>query len=120
MVSYIEEHCLVFDNEEENKLEYTTIHMVSCDLTRAQVCTQSGKSETGAILKVEDKNRARRLKHLSLFHAVSDLVFCFQNFFRLVDELLCELVAEMGITREQFKAACESSANNATHSRIVQ
>lgn len=43
-----------------------------------------------------------------------------QNFFRLVDELLCELVAEMGITREQFKAACESSASNATHSRIVQ
>lgn len=29
MVSYIEEHCLIFDNEEENKLEYTTIHMVS-------------------------------------------------------------------------------------------
>jgi len=28
-VSYIEEHCLIFDNEEENKLEYTTIHMVS-------------------------------------------------------------------------------------------
>mmetsp|Transcript_31392 Transcript_31392/g.41581 ORF Transcript_31392/g.41581 Transcript_31392/m.41581 type:complete len:103 (-) Transcript_31392:1370-1678(-) len=69
VVSYIEEHCLVFDNEEENKLEYTTIHM---------------------------------------------------NFFRLVDELLCELVAEMGITREQFKAACESSASNATHNRIVQ
>ena len=45
---------------------------------------------------------------------------CFQNFFRLVDELLCELVAEMGITREQFKAACESSAGNATHTRIVQ
>jgi protein-disulfide isomerase-like protein with CxxC motif len=34
--------------------------------------------------------------------------------------LLCELVAEMGITREQFKAACESSANNPTHHRIVQ
>lgn len=29
VVSYIEEHCLVFDNEEENKLEYTNIHMVS-------------------------------------------------------------------------------------------
>ena len=28
-MSYIEEHCLIFDNEEENKLEYTTIHMVS-------------------------------------------------------------------------------------------
>lgn len=28
-MSFIEEHCLIFDNEEENKLEYTTIHMVS-------------------------------------------------------------------------------------------
>ena len=32
VVSYIEEHCLIFDNEEENKLEYTTIHMVSTAL----------------------------------------------------------------------------------------
>ena len=31
-MSYIEEHCLIFDNEEENKLEYTTIHMVSTAL----------------------------------------------------------------------------------------
>ena len=68
-MSYIEEHCLVFDNEDENKLEYTTIH---------------------------------------------------QEFFKLVDELLCELVAEMGITSEVFKAACESSAGNPAHERIVQ
>ena len=26
VVSFIEEHCLIFDDEEENKLEYTTIH----------------------------------------------------------------------------------------------
>lgn len=32
-----------------------------------------------------------------------------QGFFKIVDELLCELVAEMGITREQFTAACETS-----------
>ena len=29
VVSYIEEYCLVFDNEDENKLEYTSIHKVS-------------------------------------------------------------------------------------------
>jgi hypothetical protein len=28
VVSFIEENCLVFDNDEENKLEYTTIHKV--------------------------------------------------------------------------------------------
>ena len=35
-MSYIEEHCLIFDNEEENKLEYTTIHMVSTALLHRQ------------------------------------------------------------------------------------
>jgi len=29
VVSFIEEYCLVFDNEEENKLEYTNVHKVS-------------------------------------------------------------------------------------------
>lgn len=43
-----------------------------------------------------------------------------QGFFKIVDELLCELVAEMGITREQFTAACETSGQNPTHERIVQ
>lgn len=38
----------------------------------------------------------------------------------MVDELLCELVAEMGITREQFKEACIQSSTNPTHHRIVQ
>jgi hypothetical protein len=28
IVEFIDEHCLVFDNEEENKLEYTDIHNV--------------------------------------------------------------------------------------------
>jgi len=28
-MSFIDENCIVFDNEEENKLEYTTIHNVS-------------------------------------------------------------------------------------------
>lgn len=42
------------------------------------------------------------------------------SFYKMVDELLCELVAEMGITREQFQAACETSASNPTHHRIVQ
>lgn len=27
-MSFIEEHCIVFDNEDENKLEYTTLHKV--------------------------------------------------------------------------------------------
>jgi len=55
VVSYIEEYCLVFDNEDENKLEYTSIH---------------------------------------------------KNFIKLVDELLCELIAEVGIEREVFMEAC--------------
>lgn len=30
VVSFIEEHCLIFDDDEENKLEFTDIHKVSC------------------------------------------------------------------------------------------
>jgi hypothetical protein len=26
ILSFIEENCIIFDNEDENKLEYTTIH----------------------------------------------------------------------------------------------
>jgi hypothetical protein len=25
-MSFLDEHCIIFDNEEENKLEYTPIH----------------------------------------------------------------------------------------------
>ena len=30
VMSFLDEYCIIFDNEEENKLEYTTIHNVSC------------------------------------------------------------------------------------------
>lgn len=49
VVSFIEENCIIFDNEEENKFEYTSVH---------------------------------------------------KEFTRIVDDLLCELIAEMDITRE--------------------
>lgn len=32
-MSFLDENCLVFDNEEENKLEYTQIHNVLSLLT---------------------------------------------------------------------------------------
>ena len=47
-------------------------------------------------------------------------LFFAQEFTRIVDDLLCELIAEMGITREQFTAACEQSAGNTSQNRIVQ
>ena len=37
-----------------------------------------------------------------------------------MDDLLCELIAEMGITREQFFSACQKSDSNPTHKRITQ
>ena len=37
----------------------------------------------------------------------------------IVDDLLCELIAEMDITREQFFAALEQSSNNQNHYRIT-
>jgi len=29
VMSFLDEHCIVFDNEEENKLEFTDIHKVN-------------------------------------------------------------------------------------------
>lgn len=37
----------------------------------------------------------------------------------MVDELLCELMAELDITQEQFLMACEKASNNPIHKRIV-
>ena len=66
-MSFIEENCIVFDNEEENRLEYTEIH---------------------------------------------------QQFQKIVDELLCELMAELELSQEQFMSSCEKATNPA-HQRIV-
>jgi hypothetical protein len=31
-MSFLDEYCVVFDDEDENKLEFTKIHNVSCTL----------------------------------------------------------------------------------------
>jgi len=100
VVSYIEEHCLIFDNEEENKLEYTTIHMVSIkqmiydsNLISMEIYFRVYRS---IVMVITDQ--CDILKLLTRFF----LFWLMQNFFKMIDELLCELVAEMGITREQF------------------
>ena len=68
IMSFLDEYCIVFDNEEENKLEYTKIH---------------------------------------------------GDFKKLVEELIGELIAELGVTQEQFMEACEKSATNPIHKKIV-
>lgn len=67
-MSFLDEYCIIFDNEEENKLEYTKIH---------------------------------------------------SDFKNLVEELIGELIAELGVTQEQFMEACEKSASNPIHKKIV-
>ena len=67
-MSFLDENCLVFDNEEENRLEYTSIH---------------------------------------------------NNFKKIVDDLLSELMAELGVTQEQFLEACTKASANPLHKEIV-
>ena len=67
-MSFIDEKCIVFDNEEENKLEYTIIH---------------------------------------------------GEFKKLVEDLLEELMVELGVTHEQFVEACEKAENKPYHKKIV-
>jgi hypothetical protein len=68
VMSFLDEYCIIFDNEEENKLEYTKIH---------------------------------------------------NDFKKLVEELIGCLLAELGVTQEQFMEACEKAGANPIHKRIV-
>jgi len=68
IMSFLDEYCIVFDNEEENKLEYTSIH---------------------------------------------------KDFKNLVDELIGCLIAELGVTQEQFMEACGQAKKNPVHKKIV-
>lgn len=68
IMSFLDEHCIIFDNEDENKLEYTPCH---------------------------------------------------NEFKKLVEELIGELLAELGVTQEQFMAACQKAESNPIHKKIV-
>ena len=68
VMSFIDEYCTVFDDEDENKLEFTKIHM---------------------------------------------------DFKKIVEDLLGELMAELGVTDEQFLQACQKAEANPIHKKIV-
>ena len=68
IMSFLDEHCIIFDNEEENKLEYTPIH---------------------------------------------------GEFKKIVEDLIGELIAELGVTQEIFMQACETAGGNPIHKKIV-
>lgn len=68
VMSFLDDNCIIFDTEEENKLEYTTVH---------------------------------------------------NNFKKLVEGLLDELMVELGVTNEQFYQACEKASGNPLHKKIV-
>lgn len=63
-MSFLDEKCIAFDGEEENKLEFTEIH---------------------------------------------------NAFKKMVEELLEELMKDLGVTDEQFVKACETAAKNPLH-----
>jgi hypothetical protein len=68
IMSFLDEHCIIFDTEEENKLEYTPIH---------------------------------------------------QDFKSIVEDLIGELIAELGVTQEIFMEACAKADSNPIHKKIV-
>jgi len=68
IMSFLDEYCIIFDTEDENKLEYTPIH---------------------------------------------------KNFKNLVEELIGCLLAELGVTQEQFMEACGKAGRNPIHRKIV-
>merc|ERR1712070_908224 len=68
IMSFLDEYCIIFDNEDENKLEYTDIH---------------------------------------------------RKFKMLVEELIGELLAELGVSQEIFLQACDKAEKNPIHKKIV-
>lgn len=68
MQSFIDEYCVAFDEEDENKFEFTAIH---------------------------------------------------NNFKKLVDELLSDILAEVEIQQEQFLLACSSHQQNKLHQSVI-
>ena len=81
VMSFIDEYCTVFDDEEENKLEFTKIHMVSGQFYSRRV----------------------------------------QDFKKIVEDLLQELMKELGVSNEQFVEACTKAgeSGNPIHKKIV-
>lgn len=67
-MSFLDDKCILFDGEEENKLEFTSIH---------------------------------------------------NEFKKLVEGLLEELMQDLGVTDSQFVKACEKAAANPVHQKIV-
>ena len=68
IMSFLDEHCIIFDTEDENKLEYTPIH---------------------------------------------------SEFKQIVENLIDELIAELGVTQEIFMEACAKADSNPIHKKIV-
>lgn len=68
ITSFINEHCVIFDDEDENKLEYTDIH---------------------------------------------------KKFKKLVEEMLTNMLNEIGISEETFAEACIKATSNPTHKMLL-
>ena len=83
VMSFIDEYCTTFDDEDEHKLEFTKIHNVSFK-----------------------------------FHSIL-LPFCQQDFKKIVEELLEELMNELGVSDTQFVEACQKAEANPIHKKIV-
>lgn len=67
-MSFLDEYCIIFDSEDENKLEYTPIH---------------------------------------------------KEFKKIVEDLIGELLAELGVDQDTFMQACAKAEKNPLHKKIV-
>ena len=67
-MSFLDEYCIIFYSEDENKLEYTPIH---------------------------------------------------KEFKKIVEDLIGELLAELGVDQDTFMQACAKAEKNPLHKKIV-
>jgi hypothetical protein len=93
VLTYIDENCTIFDDEEENKFEYTDVH---------KVCWSS------ALYPAKDCRDDCSQQSLS----ICMLPLVVQKFKMLIENLLLDHLENLGITSEQFAAACKNAANH--------
>eukprot|EP00976_Prorocentrum_cordatum_P080317 1183924-Prorocentrum_minimum.AAC.3 len=96
LMGFIDEQCVIFDTEEENKLEYTTTHLKRCRHTIARIGQTRSRHSHVVILENEVA------RHSEIATATFRDQQVHQNFKKLVDTLITDYLLELGIPEQKF------------------
>ena len=114
VMGFIDDNCMIFDNEEENKFEHTVVHNKFQEVTTNESTSteaQIGASHLGLFPAVSSvcyvcyplpELYLALCRAATLYHATS--LICFKQ---VVDGLLMAHLEDVNVTPEAFAEACE-------------